>query len=77
MLRNYLLVAWKVLLRRKFFTFVSLFGVGLTMMVLLVGVAFLDYSFAAHEPEVFGSRTLGIYMMALAGPESVSLTSRR
>jgi putative ABC transport system permease protein len=70
MLRNYLLVAWKVLLRRKFFTFVSLFGVGLTMMVLLVGVAFLDHTFAPHPPEVNADRTLGIYLMALQGPEA-------
>lgn len=72
MLRNYLLVAWKVLLRRKFFTFVSLFGVGLTMMVLLVAVAFLDHTFAAHAPEVNADRTLGIYLVALQGPNSIS-----
>jgi putative ABC transport system permease protein len=71
MLRNYLLVAWKVLLRRKFFTFVSLFGVGLTMMVLLVGVAFLDHTFAPHAPEWKGGRTLGIYRLTLRGPENV------
>ena len=30
MIRNYLKIAMKVLLRRKFFTFISLFGVSLT-----------------------------------------------
>lgn len=70
MLRNYLLVAWKVLLRRKFFTFVSLVGVGLTMTVLLVAVAFLDYTFAPHAPERNGARTLGIYRLTLAGDDN-------
>ncbi len=70
MLRNYLTVAWKVLLRRKFFTFVSLFGVGVTLMVLLVAVAFLDHSFAPHSPEVRADRTLGIYRVTLKGPDS-------
>ncbi len=36
MLRNYLLTAYKVLLRRKFFTFVNLFAVALTLAVLTV-----------------------------------------
>ena len=36
MLRNYLLVALKVLRRRKFFTFISLFAVSFTLMVLTV-----------------------------------------
>jgi putative ABC transport system permease protein len=74
-LRNYLVITGKILLRRKFFTFVSLFGIGLTMMVLLVGVAFADHTLAAHAPEVNADRTLGIYRVALEGPNSVSSSS--
>lgn len=42
MLRNYLLTAYKVLLRRKFFTFVNLFAVALTLAVLTVVFALLQ-----------------------------------
>lgn len=69
MLRNYLKVAVKVLLRRKFFTFISLVGISLTLLVLLVATALLDQIFAVKAPEVLGWRTLGIYQMALRGPE--------
>lgn len=67
MLRNYLIVAWKVLMRRKFFTFASLFGVGITLMVLLVAVAMLDHVFAAQKPEVHGDRMLGVYAVKMSG----------
>jgi putative ABC transport system permease protein len=70
MIRNYLKIAMKVLLRRKFFTFISLFGVSLTLVVLLVATAMLDHAFAAQAPEVLGDRTLGIYQLAMNGPES-------
>ncbi|MEM7049048.1 MAG: ABC transporter permease [Acidobacteriota bacterium] len=42
MLRNYLLTAYKVLLRRKFFTFVNLFAIALTIGVLTVVFALLQ-----------------------------------
>jgi putative ABC transport system permease protein len=70
MFRNYLKIATKVLLRRKFFTFISLFGVSLTLVVLLVATAMLDHVFAAQAPEVLGNRTLGVYLMAMKGPEA-------
>ncbi|GAB2472470.1 ABC transporter permease [Hymenobacter qilianensis] len=51
MLLSYLKIAWKVLLRRKFFTFISLFGISFTLMVLLVIVAMSDNAQGAHAPE--------------------------
>ena len=36
MLNHYLTLAVKVLLRRKFFTFISLFGISFTLLVLMV-----------------------------------------
>ena len=42
MLRNYLKMAWKILARRKFFTFVSLLGIGFTLMTLLLVVGLAD-----------------------------------
>jgi putative ABC transport system permease protein len=71
MIRNYLKIAMKVLLRRKFFTFISLFGVSLTLVVLLVATAMLDHVFAAQAPEVLGDRTLGVYTMTMRGSDSI------
>ncbi len=36
MFKNYLITAWKVFLRRKFFTFVNLFGISVTLAVIMV-----------------------------------------
>jgi putative ABC transport system permease protein len=43
MIKNYIKIAWKVLLRRKFFTFVSLFGISFTLLVLMVVAALVDH----------------------------------
>src|SRR6476660_3501191 len=67
MLANYLKVAAKVLLRRKFFTFVSLFGVSVTLLVVLVATAILDQLFAPLAPEVHADRTLWLYEIAMTG----------
>jgi putative ABC transport system permease protein len=58
MLKNYLKMAVKVLLRRKFFTFISLFGISFTLIVLMVAVALFDHAFAPFPPEVNQDRTL-------------------
>lgn len=63
MLKNYLKIAWKVFLRRKFFTFVSLFGISLTLVVLLVVTAILDQSYAKFPPEVNQDRTIGCFAL--------------
>jgi putative ABC transport system permease protein len=67
MLRNYLKMALKVLARRKFFTFISLFGISITLLVLLVATAMLDHIFAPQAPEPRADRTLGIYQVMLRG----------
>src|SRR4029077_18529244 len=64
-------VAWKVLLRRKFFTFISLFGISLTLLVLMVATAMIDHVFAPRAPEVHADRTLGVYVMAESGAGTV------
>ena len=52
MLRNYLKLALKVLLRRKFFTFISLFGIAFTLVVLTVAAALArPRRSAPHAPE--------------------------
>lgn len=70
MLTNYLKLAFKVLLRRKFFTFVSLFGTSLTLLVLMIAAAMLDHTFAPLAPEVRMERTLLVSSMAMRGPEN-------
>ncbi|HKH44104.1 MAG TPA: ABC transporter permease [Thermoanaerobaculia bacterium] len=70
MLRNYLKMALKVLARRKFFTFISLFGISITLLVLLVATAMLDQIFAPQAPETRGNRTLGIYQVTLRGKDT-------
>ena len=69
MIKSYLKIALKVLSRRKFFTFISLFGIGVTLMVLLVATALLDYVFAARTPEVHADRMLGVYRLTMQGKD--------
>ncbi len=58
MLENYIKLAWKVLLRRKFFTFVSLFGISFTIFVLLIATSILDHAISPGGPEINKSRIL-------------------
>lgn len=50
MFKNYIKLALKVLARRKFFTFISLFGISLTLMILMTVTAFLDNEIGGHPP---------------------------
>ncbi len=70
MITSHLKIAGKVLLRRKFFTFVSLFGTAFTLVVLMVVAAMFDEVISPAAPEVNLDRTLFISRMALRGPES-------
>ncbi|MEO8503537.1 MAG: ABC transporter permease [Acidobacteriota bacterium] len=69
MLQSYFKLAVKVLLRRKFFTFISLFAVSATLLVLLVAAAMLDGVFGPRAPEIRSDRTLGAYLMSMSGPD--------
>jgi putative ABC transport system permease protein len=68
MLTNYFKIALKVLRRRKFFTFISLFGITLTLVVLMVAAALLDNIFAPRQPESRYDRVLGVYVVGIYGP---------
>lgn len=63
-------LAVKVLLRRKFFTFVSMFAVAFTLLVLLVSAAMLDEIFGPNGPENRPDRTLVVLKAESAGKES-------
>ena len=69
MLKNYLKIAFKVFLRRKFFTFISLFAISFTLVVLMVAFAFLDHVFGPNPVESRKERTLGIYFMEMKTPD--------
>ncbi|PKV76144.1 ABC transporter permease [Pontibacter ramchanderi] len=85
MLKNYLKIAWKVLLRRKFFTFISLFGISFTLMVLMVATALYDHAFGPQMPEKDLDRILFVNMMQerkdggyqMSGPPSYTFLDRK
>ncbi|MEZ5066891.1 MAG: FtsX-like permease family protein [bacterium] len=67
MFANYLKVALKVLARRRFFTFISLFGISFTLVVLMVLTAIVDHVLAPKPPQVNIDRTLRISYMLESG----------
>jgi putative ABC transport system permease protein len=69
MLTNYIKIALKVLGRRKFFTFISLFGISLTLVVLMVVTAVMDNAFAPRAPESRFDRALVIHTIGIYGKE--------
>lgn len=60
MLKNYFKIAIAVLKRRKFFTFISLFGISFTLTIIIVATAFIDNLLSANYPEVNRDRSLYI-----------------
>jgi putative ABC transport system permease protein len=64
-------LALKVLGRRKFFTFISLFGISLTLVVLMVATAIMDNFFAPRAPESRFDRALVIYRLSKIGPRAL------
>lgn len=51
MFSNYIITAWNVFLRRKFFTFINLFGISITLTVLMVVSTIADGYFYPTGPE--------------------------
>ena len=60
MLKNYFKIAIAVLKRRKFFTFISLFGISFSLTVLIVLTAFIDNGISANYPDT--NRDLSLYI---------------
>ncbi|WP_221393453.1 ABC transporter permease [Dyadobacter sp. NIV53] len=65
---NYIKIAWKVLLRHPFYTFITLFGISLTLTVLMVLTSFLDHLFGTHYPE--GKRNRSLYIATVMQTDS-------
>ncbi|WP_423148663.1 ABC transporter permease [Rubrolithibacter danxiaensis] len=60
MLKNYLKIALAVLQRRKFFTFISLFGISFTLTILILLSSFADHAISTSYPELNKDRSLYI-----------------
>jgi putative ABC transport system permease protein len=65
---SYFKLALKVMARRKFFTFISLFGISMTLVVLMVGTAVLDNFYAPRQPESRFGRVLMVARVTEKGP---------
>jgi putative ABC transport system permease protein len=84
MLKSYIKIAWKVLLRRKFFTFISLFGISFTLMILMVATSLFDHVFGPQMPEHDTDRLLFVNQIRVqvkegytnSGPASYSFFDR-
>jgi putative ABC transport system permease protein len=70
MLKNYFKIAIAVLKRRKFFTFISLFGISFTLMVLMVLTAFIDKVGNSNYPDKKRSRCLYVLNMEMQGSKN-------
>ena len=68
MLKNYFKIAIAVLKRRKFFTFISLFGISFTLTIIIVLAAFIDNIVSANYPETNRDRSLYIISMQQKDP---------
>jgi putative ABC transport system permease protein len=65
MLKNYFKIAIAVLKRRKFFTFISLFGISFSLTILIVISAFINNSVSADYPDTNRDRSLYITYVGL------------
>lgn len=72
MLKNYFKIALAVLLRRKFFTFISLFGISFTLTILMVGTAFIDKVVNDTYPDRKRDRSLYINNIEEDGKDAMN-----
>ncbi len=72
MLKNYFKIAIAVLKRRKFFTFISLFGISFTLTILMVLTAFIDKVVGDDYPDRKRDRSLYVNNMEERGKDGFS-----
>src|SRR5882762_554847 len=75
MLINYFKIAIAVLKRRKFFTFISLFGISFTLTILIVLTAFIDKVVNDNYPDKKRDRSLYINVLEQRGKNNMSASS--
>ncbi|PWG78771.1 ABC transporter permease [Pararcticibacter amylolyticus] len=69
MLKNYFKIALAVLRRRKFFTFISLFGISFTLTIIIVIAAFWENITSAGYPDTNRDRSLYINFVMQENPK--------
>ena len=74
MLRHYLALSIKVLLRRKVFTAISLFGITTTLVVFVLLAALVDHGFGPGAPETRLDRMLFSSRTYMYGPGFTMIT---
>jgi putative ABC transport system permease protein len=67
MLKHYLIIAFKVLMRRKFYTFISLFGISFALMVVMVFFALYENAFGNIPPQSNSDRILTTTFVQFGG----------
>jgi len=72
MLKNYLKTTWKVLLRNKLFTFINLFGISFTLLILIILTSLLDHTLGPVEPENRLDRILSVVNAEFTGKKGES-----
>lgn len=77
MFKNYLLTAWKVFLRRKFFTFINLFGICITLTVIVVTTRVADNHLHPIGPEKNNEHFLVISNLILTNDEQTQTSSSK
>ena len=65
MLKNYIKIAWKVMLRRKAFTVITLLVIALYLMLMTIGGTFIDLVLNSYPPQVNRMRTLSVDQVKL------------
>jgi len=65
MIKNYFKIALKVMMRHKLFTFISLFGISFTLLILILVTSALDHTFGPQYPEENLGKTLSVTMGSL------------
>ncbi|VXC05388.1 ABC transporter permease [Massilia sp. 9I] len=75
MLRNYLLTAWKVFMRRKLFTLINLLCIVLTLVVLMVVASLLETAFRPSGVEGKSERFLQVFAMRMESPKRDSTST--
>ena len=75
MFKNYLLTAYKVFMRRKLFTAINLLCIIVTLVILMVVTALLQYAFYPTGVEGRSERYLQVMTIQFASPEGHSRTT--
>ena len=70
MFKNYFKIAIAVLRRRKFFTFISLFGISLTLTIVIVLASFIDHLVSAGYPDMYRDKELYVNSLKLTSSKT-------